>query len=229
MRRRQLKWLWARLAQLQTMEFSRDALLMKLGSAQSKIPAAWRLVEVNVEKTGAAFTYRLNRKKEAIRTLKSDLAIRPIFHQDPSRADNADGSQVALGLWRFSHGVGEGIADENAEGRHDSEPERSQGTAISQWPNQQRQDDGNAELPSNDVPRRKGEHAAATVAPPVDAARHLLVVGNISRTQSADEQEPPGPVALPQAQTQIAKLHRNHFPRERHPEGRTPQHGSTTG
>ena len=63
MRRRQLKWLWARLAQLQTMELSRDALLMKLGSAQSKVPAAWRLVEVKVEKIGAAFTYRLNRKK----------------------------------------------------------------------------------------------------------------------------------------------------------------------
>ena len=120
MRRRQLKWLWARLAQLQSMELSRDALLMKLGSAQSKVPAAWRLVEVKVEKTGAAFTYRLNRKKlkqvrrregryllrtnltetdpvklwnyylqlvqveEAFRTLKSDLAIRPIFHQEPN-------------------------------------------------------------------------------------------------------------------------------------------------
>jgi hypothetical protein len=65
MRRRQLKWLWARLAQLQTMELSRDALLMKLGSAQSKVPAAWRLVEVKVEKTGAAFTYRLNRKNQS--------------------------------------------------------------------------------------------------------------------------------------------------------------------
>src|ERR1700689_2704677 len=55
--------LWARLAQLQTMELSRDALLMKLGSAQSKVPAAWRLVEVKVEKTGAASTFRLNSKK----------------------------------------------------------------------------------------------------------------------------------------------------------------------
>ena len=105
------------------MELSRDALLMKLGSAQSKVPAAWRLVEVKVLKTGAAFTYRLNRKKlkqvrrregryllrtnltetdpvklwnyylqlvqveEAFRTLKSDLAIRPIFHQDQSRIE----------------------------------------------------------------------------------------------------------------------------------------------
>jgi len=62
-RRRQLKWLWARLAHLQTMQLSRDALLMKLGSAQSKVPAAWRLVDVKVAKNGADFTYRLNRKK----------------------------------------------------------------------------------------------------------------------------------------------------------------------
>ena len=123
MRRRQLRWLWARLAQLQTMELSRDALLMKLGSAQSKVPAAWRLVDVKVDKSGSAFTYRLNRNKlrqvrrregryllrtnltetdpvklwnyylqlvqveEAFRTLKSDLAIRPIFHQQLDRVE----------------------------------------------------------------------------------------------------------------------------------------------
>jgi transposase len=123
MRRRQMKWLWARLAQLQSMELTRDALLMKLGSAQSKVPAAWRLVHVKVAKNGASFTYALNRKKlkvtrrregryllrtnltetdpvklwnyylqlgqveEAFRTLKSDLAIRPIFHQDQSRIE----------------------------------------------------------------------------------------------------------------------------------------------
>jgi hypothetical protein len=123
MRRRQLKWLWARLAQLSDMALTRDALLMKLGSAQSKVPTAWRLVDVKVDKQGASFTYRLNRQKlkqarrregryllrtnltesdpvklwnyylqlgqveEAFRTLKSDLAIRPIFHQDPQRIE----------------------------------------------------------------------------------------------------------------------------------------------
>jgi transposase len=117
MRRRKLKWLWARLAELQDMELSRDELLMKLGSAKSKVPAAWRLVDVKVEEGAARFTYHLNRKKlrivlrregryllrtnltdtdpvklwnyylqlvqveEAFRTLKSDLQIRPIFHQ----------------------------------------------------------------------------------------------------------------------------------------------------
>jgi transposase len=117
MRRRKLKWLWARLAQLQGMELTRDELLMKLGSAKSKVPAAWRLIDVKVDARGAGFTYKLNRTKlrivlrregryllrtnltetdpvklwnyylqlvqveEAFRTLKSDLAIRPIFHQ----------------------------------------------------------------------------------------------------------------------------------------------------
>ncbi len=123
MRRRKLKWLWVRLAQLQDMQLSRDALLMKLGSAQSKVAAAWRLIDVKVDKEGAGFTYRLNREKlkqvrrregryllrtnltetdpvklwnyylqlvqveEAFRTLKSDLAIRPIFHQEPQRIE----------------------------------------------------------------------------------------------------------------------------------------------
>jgi transposase len=123
MRRRQLKWLWARLAQLQDMELTRDALLMKLGSAQSKVPNAWRLVDIKVDAHSAAFSYRLNRTKlrqirrregryllrtnltetdpvklwnyylqlvqveEAFRTLKSDLAIRPIFHQDERRIE----------------------------------------------------------------------------------------------------------------------------------------------
>jgi hypothetical protein len=123
MRRRQLKWLWARLAQLTDMRLSRDVLLMKLGSAQSKVPTAWRLLDVKVDKDGPGFTYQLNRHKlkqarrregryllrtnltqtdpvklwnyylqlgqveEAFRTLKSDLAIRPIFHQDPQRIE----------------------------------------------------------------------------------------------------------------------------------------------
>jgi len=123
MRRRQLKWLWARLAQLQGMELTRNELLMRLGSARSKVPTAWRLVQLRVADRGASFTYRLDRKKlkqsrrregryllrtnltetdpvklwqyylqlvqveEAFRTLKSDLAIRPIFHQDGERIE----------------------------------------------------------------------------------------------------------------------------------------------
>jgi hypothetical protein len=123
MRRRLLKWLWSRLAQLRERDLTRDALLMKLGQAQSKAPAAWRLIDVRVHASEATFTYRLNRAKlqqvrrregryllrtnltetdpvklweyylqlvrveEAFRTLKSDLAIRPIYHQHPSRIE----------------------------------------------------------------------------------------------------------------------------------------------
>jgi len=63
MRRRQLKWLWARLKQLGTMKLKREELLMKLGAAQQKTPSAWRLARVEVDKKKAAFTYRLDREK----------------------------------------------------------------------------------------------------------------------------------------------------------------------
>jgi len=123
MRRRQLKWLWQRLKKLSTITVTRDVLLMKLGAAQTKAPAAWRLIEIKLAKTGASFTYRLDRDKlrqvrrregryllrtnltesdpaklwqfylqlveveAAFRTLKGDLAIRPIYHQDEKRIE----------------------------------------------------------------------------------------------------------------------------------------------
>jgi transposase len=63
MRQRQLKWLWARLKQLSTMKLKREELLMKLGAAKQKSPSAWRLVQIEVDKDQAAFTYRLDREK----------------------------------------------------------------------------------------------------------------------------------------------------------------------
>jgi len=48
MRRRQMKWLWARLKQRSTTKLTPDALLMKLGAAQNKTPAAWRPVTVEL-------------------------------------------------------------------------------------------------------------------------------------------------------------------------------------
>jgi hypothetical protein len=123
MRRRQLKWLWARLAKLRTMTVTRDALLMKLGAARTKAPAAWRLIEIEVPPRGTSFTCRLDRTKlrqarrregryllrtnlteadpaklwqfylqlveveAAFKTLKGDLAIRPIFHQEEQRIE----------------------------------------------------------------------------------------------------------------------------------------------
>lgn len=123
MRRRQLKWLWERLQKLTTMSLTRDGLLMKLGAAQTKAPAAWRLIELEVAERGASFTYQLDRAQlrvvrrregryllrtnltesdpaklwqfylqlveveAAFKTLKGDLAIRPIFHQQERRIE----------------------------------------------------------------------------------------------------------------------------------------------
>jgi transposase len=124
MRRRQLKWLWKRLKEIAAMKkLTREELLMKLGAAQSKAPAAWRLVTVEPAVQGASFGFWLNRKKlrearrregryllrtnltesdpaklweyylqwvaveEAFKTLKGDLAIRPIYHQREKRIE----------------------------------------------------------------------------------------------------------------------------------------------
>ena len=115
MRRRQLKWLWARLEQLRAMRLTREELLMRLGAARQKTPTAWRLVTIEMSATSPMFSYRLDRNKlrvarrregryllrtnltehdpaklwtkEAFENLKGDLAIRPIFHQNPQRIE----------------------------------------------------------------------------------------------------------------------------------------------
>jgi transposase len=63
MRKRKLKWLWARLQQISAMDLDREELLMKLGAARSKARAAWRLIDVEVAAEGATFSFALNRKK----------------------------------------------------------------------------------------------------------------------------------------------------------------------
>ena len=63
MRRRQLKWLWKRLRELAAMEVPREEMLMKLGAARSRAPTAWRLVDIEMDKEGAMFSYTLNRQK----------------------------------------------------------------------------------------------------------------------------------------------------------------------
>jgi Transposase DDE domain len=68
MRRRQMKWLWTRLRLLAAMAVSREEMLMKLGAARSKAPIAWRLVDSDMAKDSASFTYSLNRQK--LRTVR---------------------------------------------------------------------------------------------------------------------------------------------------------------
>jgi transposase len=63
MRRRQLKWLWARLEQIAAMKVSREELLMKLGAARKQARIAWRLMTIEVAAKSAEFSYQLNRKK----------------------------------------------------------------------------------------------------------------------------------------------------------------------
>ncbi len=58
-----LKRLWAWLKQLSAMRLKREDLLMKLGAARAKSPAAWRLVDVELAPHGAAFSFALNRNK----------------------------------------------------------------------------------------------------------------------------------------------------------------------
>lgn len=70
MRRRQLKWLWRRLKEIQAMDLTRDNLMKKLGVAQHEAPTAWRLIHVEVantkKKEKARFTYQLQKDKMRI-------------------------------------------------------------------------------------------------------------------------------------------------------------------
>ena len=92
MRRRKLKWLWARLKQIAAMDnLSHKELLMKLGAARAKAAAAWRLLDVEVAEKDATFTFALNRDKlrtvrrrEGLYLLRTNLSA-----EDPAK------------LWKF--------------------------------------------------------------------------------------------------------------------------------
>lgn len=67
MRRRQLRALLKRLRQLEERELSEKQLLLKLGEARGKYPAAWRLVDIELPtgagKEAGSFSFKLNRPK----------------------------------------------------------------------------------------------------------------------------------------------------------------------
>ena len=86
-RRRQLKWLWARLKQISTMQLTREELLMKHGAARSHAPTAWRLVEIEVAENDASFSYRLNRAKlKKLRRREGRYLLRTnLTEQDPCK------------------------------------------------------------------------------------------------------------------------------------------------
>jgi hypothetical protein len=87
MRRRQMKWLWVRLKKLATMKLTRDALLMKLGAAQSKTPKAWRLATIELAVEGTSFGFWLNRKqlREARRREGRYLLRTNLTESDPAK------------------------------------------------------------------------------------------------------------------------------------------------
>ena len=87
MRRRKLKWLWKRLQQIAAMEIEREELLMKLGAARSGAPAAWRLVDIEVDKQNPSFTFSLNRKKlRKVRRREGRYLLRTnLTDNDPAR------------------------------------------------------------------------------------------------------------------------------------------------
>jgi len=86
-RRRRLKWLWARLKEISRMQLTREELLMKLGSARSQAAAAWRLLVIEVAETEASFTYRLDRGKlEKVRRREGRYLLRTnLVEQDPTK------------------------------------------------------------------------------------------------------------------------------------------------
>ncbi|HKX62126.1 MAG TPA: IS1634 family transposase, partial [Verrucomicrobiae bacterium] len=92
MRRRQLKGLVARLKELQKMEPSRDALLLKLGAAKGKFPTAWRLVQIEVpaadqQASPTPFTFKLrwDKLRQAWRREGRYLLRSNLTADDPAR------------------------------------------------------------------------------------------------------------------------------------------------
>ncbi|HTL55230.1 MAG TPA: IS1634 family transposase [Candidatus Limnocylindrales bacterium] len=80
MRRSQLKRVWRRLKQLQTMKLKRDELLKKLGAALHEYPAAARFIQSSVEKDSAQLNFgllkdklRRARKREGRYLLRSNM------------------------------------------------------------------------------------------------------------------------------------------------------------
>jgi transposase len=91
MRRRKLKWLWARLKEITAMDIDREELLMKLGAARAAARAAWRLVNVEVDPKAAKFSFALNREKlRTVRRREGRYLLRTnLCGQDPAQ------------LWQF--------------------------------------------------------------------------------------------------------------------------------
>jgi transposase len=83
MRQRQLRALLKRLKELDEMKFnSTQTLLLKLGAAKGKYPAAWRLIDIalpesKIHRANVTFSFRLNRQKlRAVRRREGRYLLR---------------------------------------------------------------------------------------------------------------------------------------------------------
>ena len=86
MRRRQLKKLWARLAELKRMAPARDELLLKLGAARQQSPSAWRLVQIEVASDGAlSYSLKKDKLRQSIRREGRYLLRSNLPAEDPER------------------------------------------------------------------------------------------------------------------------------------------------
>ena len=87
MRRRQMRWLWARLAQLAGMTLTREELLMRLGAARKQARTAWRLMAIDVAADSATLRHRLDRDKlrQARRREGRYLLRTNLTDDDPAR------------------------------------------------------------------------------------------------------------------------------------------------
>lgn len=71
MRRRQLKWLWRRLKEIQAMKFSqKNDMVMKLGAAKQQAPSAWRLVKVEIAKLESELSFQFSLRKKKLRQVR---------------------------------------------------------------------------------------------------------------------------------------------------------------
>ena len=90
MRRRQLKWLWKRLKEIQAMKCSKkNDLVMKLGAAKQRAPGAWRLVQVEIEPSESepSFTFSLRKNQlRAVRRREGRYLLRTnLIGEDPAQ------------------------------------------------------------------------------------------------------------------------------------------------
>ncbi len=86
MRRRQMRWLWARLTQLAAMKLTREELLMRLGAARKQARTAWRVIAIEVA-DNATLSFRLDRAKlRQVRRREGRYLLRTnLTDDDPAR------------------------------------------------------------------------------------------------------------------------------------------------